>query len=99
MKVVSRLFVALVGAALTLQPVGAQTVAGGSLPGMGAFGGAVVVAGDQVLVGEPNNNIRPGTVYIFTQSGGSWSESGSFTAPGGEAGARRRPSSPASPGT
>jgi len=47
----------------------------------GSFGNAVLFQGDQLLVGEPNNSFRPGTVYLYTRQDGSWVETGQLTAP------------------
>lgn len=48
------------------------------------FGGAVVVNGDQIIVGEGGNNLRPGTVYLYDKQGGSWVETGTLVAPDAE---------------
>ena len=50
----------------------------------GSFGNAVLVDGDALLVGEPNNSFRPGTVYLFRKQGGAWMESGRLTSPDAE---------------
>ncbi len=39
-----------------------------------AFGRATAVAGDQLLVAEPQNVLRPGQVYVFERSGDGWEE-------------------------
>ena len=44
------------------------------------FGGAVAVAGDQVLVAQSRGS-DGGTVYIYTMTGGEWVESGSLVSP------------------
>ena len=44
------------------------------------FGGAVAVAGDQVLVAQ-SRGPDGGTVYIYTMVGGEWVESGSIMSP------------------
>jgi choice-of-anchor B domain-containing protein len=54
--------------------------------GQAGFGRAMVVSGDQVLVGEGANTLRPGTVYIYERSGGSWIETGQLRAPDAENG-------------
>ncbi|MGH7574142.1 MAG: choice-of-anchor B family protein [Longimicrobiales bacterium] len=46
-----------------------------------AFGNAVVVGEDELIVAEPNNHFRPGTVYIYRKTGGEWQESGQLRAP------------------
>ncbi len=50
----------------------------------GSFGNAVLVDGDAIIVGEPNNTFRPGTVYLYGKRGGSWVETGRLTAPDAE---------------
>jgi choice-of-anchor B domain-containing protein len=47
----------------------------------GSFGNAVLVDGDELIVGEPNNSFRPGTVYLYRKQGGAWVETGQLTAP------------------
>ena len=46
----------------------------------GSFGNSVVVDGDALIIGEPNNSFRPGTVYVYRKSGGEWVESARLTA-------------------
>ena len=44
--------------------------------------GSVVLVGDgEVFVGESANNFRPGTVYVYRKTGGSWREAAKLTAP------------------
>ena len=50
----------------------------------GSFGNAVLLYGDELIVGEPNNTFRPGTVYLYGKRGGAWAETGRLTAPGAE---------------
>ncbi|NNK64251.1 MAG: hypothetical protein HKO98_13715, partial [Gemmatimonadetes bacterium] len=50
----------------------------------GSFGNAILVDGDALIVGEPNNTFRPGTVYLYRKQGGAWVESGRLTAPDAE---------------
>jgi hypothetical protein len=50
----------------------------------GSFGNAVLVDGDALIVGEPNNTFRPGTVYLYGKQGGTWVETGRLTAPDAE---------------
>lgn len=52
---------------------------------LAAFGGAVAIAGDQILVGEANNAITPGAVWVFTKSGDAWAQTGKVTMEGAEA--------------
>ena len=63
----------LVGVIVT--PVSAQS---------GSFGNAVLIDGDALIIGEPNNSFRPGTVYLYHRQGGSWVESDQLTAPGSD---------------
>ncbi|MYD13616.1 MAG: hypothetical protein F4X00_08360, partial [Gemmatimonadetes bacterium] len=44
------------------------------------FGGAVAIAGDQVLVAQ-SRGPDGGTVYIYTMAGGEWVEAGSIVSP------------------
>ena len=44
------------------------------------FGDAVLVSGDRILVGEPDNLYRPGAVYIFHTSDGEWMQEAVLTA-------------------
>ena len=39
-----------------------------------AFGGAVAVYGDTIMVGADMDNMLRGAVYVFTRSGGVWSQ-------------------------
>jgi len=50
----------------------------------GSFGNALLFEGDELIVGEPNNSFRPGTVYLYRNQGGSWVETGQLTAPDAE---------------
>ncbi|MDH3223223.1 MAG: choice-of-anchor B family protein [Gemmatimonadota bacterium] len=50
----------------------------------GSFGNAVIVDGDALIIGEPNNTFRPGTVYIYRRGGDGWAEARQFTAPDAE---------------
>ncbi len=84
----------LVGASLALSLIltsaalaDAQSFAGAEPAArMGAFGGAVAIAGDQVLIGEANNAITPGAVWVFTKSAqGSWTQTGKVTMEGADA--------------
>ncbi|MEX2531283.1 MAG: choice-of-anchor B family protein [Gemmatimonadota bacterium] len=47
--------------------------------------GASMIAGDgEVIVGEVSNNLRPGTVYVYHEAGGTWSEAAQLRAPDAE---------------
>lgn len=58
-----------------------------AIPGLaqsGSFGNSVVIDGDALIIGEPNNNFRPGMVYVYRNSGGDWIQSARLTAPSAE---------------
>jgi choice-of-anchor B domain-containing protein len=63
----------------------AQTAAFGAQPALaGAFGGSVVVLGADVLVGEPNNQMRSGLVYVYRKDAkGKWVERAQLAAKDG----------------
>jgi len=44
------------------------------------YGSAVVINGDEVLVGEPGNFIDSGYVYVYRRAGGEWVEAASIVA-------------------
>ena len=44
------------------------------------FGASVAVAGNTVVVGAPGDNTDEGAAYVFTESGGVWSEVAKLTA-------------------
>ncbi len=48
------------------------------------FGLSVVIDGDELIIGEPNNSFRPGTVYVYRKSGGVWEETTQLRAPESE---------------
>ena len=50
----------------------------------GSFGNSVVIDGDALIIGEPNNSFRPGMVYVYRKSEGDWIESARLTAPGAD---------------
>jgi len=50
----------------------------------GSFGNTVVIDGEALIIGEPNNSFRPGMVYVYRKSGGDWVESARLTAPSAE---------------
>ncbi len=69
-------------AAVVAAPVSAQSyyspeAGDAALPG---FGRTITAVGDRLLIGEPANQIRPGTVYIYGQDMGSWVEMGQLQA-------------------
>ena len=48
-----------------------------------SFGGALAVAGSDVIVGETGNSNFPGSVYVFNKVSGKWSEAYQLEAPDG----------------
>ncbi len=62
-------------AALAAPPLTAQS---------GAFGHAVVIDGDEILIAEPTTSFRAGTVYVYREAGGAWRESAVLHAPDSE---------------
>jgi choice-of-anchor B domain-containing protein len=87
MKLLSRSLLALVATLIgSVAPVAAQSFyrADAGVAEMAGFGRAVVVNGDQVIVGEGGTNLRPGTVYVYEKQGGSWVEVATFNAPDAE---------------
>ncbi len=45
------------------------------------FGASMVVGDGEVIVGEVANNLRPGTVYVYHEAGGTWTEASQLRAP------------------
>ena len=81
----------LLGAALVAfgaVPSAAQSLYSADGPAARAgFGGALVVNGAEVLVGEPANVMRPGMVYVYRRGAdGQWGEAASFGASDGDSG-------------
>jgi choice-of-anchor B domain-containing protein len=67
-------------------PASGQTFRGASSGSIG-FGGAALIAGDQVLIGRPGTLIgfpipasHAGAVHVFRRAGDAWSESGILSA-------------------
>ncbi|MSR05900.1 MAG: choice-of-anchor B family protein [Gemmatimonadetes bacterium] len=63
-------------------PLSAQSYAGA--PGAGAmtgFGMSLAVGDGEVFVGEPNNNFRPGQVYVYRKTGTTWRQATTINAP------------------
>ena len=50
----------------------------------GAFGHAVVIDGDEILIAEPTTSFRPGAVYVYRESGGIWRQASMLRAPDSE---------------
>ncbi|MGH7500491.1 MAG: choice-of-anchor B family protein [Longimicrobiales bacterium] len=49
-----------------------------------AFGNSVVIGDGELIIAEPNNNFRPGTVYVYRKSGAEWREAAQLRSPGAE---------------
>lgn len=60
------------------------TVATPCLAQSSAFGNAVVIGDGELIIAEPNNQFRPGTVYVYRKSGGVWEETAQLRAPDAE---------------
>ena len=63
---------ALLVLAAAAPPVDAQS---------GAFGHAVLIDGDEILIAEPTTSFRPGAVYVYRASDGAWRESSVIRSP------------------
>lgn len=50
------------------------------------FGTAIVVSQDEILIGEPDNDYQPGTVYVYARQSDSWSQVDEIVAPEAEMG-------------
>jgi choice-of-anchor B domain-containing protein len=50
----------------------AAVLATPALAQSGSFGASAVIGAGELIIGEPNTYFRPGTVYIYRQSGGQW---------------------------
>ena len=70
--------------ALGLSLIALVVLAAPAVAQSGSFGNSVVIDGDALLIGEPNNTFRPGTVYLYKKVGGEWVESARITAPAAE---------------
>jgi choice-of-anchor B domain-containing protein len=55
-------------------------------PSLDAFGAAVAVTEDEVLIGEPQNSTEPGYVFIYRKMNGQWREHARLKASDGEPG-------------
>ena len=58
------------------QPLAAQTLPGTAPAARGGFGNAMAVGPDAVFIGEANNVINPGLVYVYTRSADGWEAAG-----------------------
>ena len=76
----------LVVALLAALPASAQTMASGSMPARAGYGRALAVGTDEVLVGEPRNQVRSGTVYLYGRNGDGWAQRALLQAADGHAG-------------
>jgi hypothetical protein len=61
----------------------ALTVSGGTQNDN--FGSSVAVSGITIVAGAPNQDVSQGVAYVFTQSGGTWSQQAELTASDGAA--------------
>lgn len=52
----------------------AMLTAGPILAQSGSFGNSIVIAEDEMIIGEPTTNFRPGTVYVYRLQDGTWRE-------------------------
>jgi len=52
----------------------AQSFPGAATARLSGFGSSLAVGDGEVLVGEPNNTMRPGTVYLYRRAAGGWTE-------------------------
>jgi choice-of-anchor B domain-containing protein len=75
MRVLSSFLVALVLTGAFVAPALAQS---------SGFGLSVVIDDDELIIGEPNNSFRPGTVYVYRKSDGQWREAAQLRAPEAE---------------
>ena len=71
MRLLRAVFVSLVLIGISAVPALAQS---------SGFGLTVVVDGDDLIIGEPNNSFRPGTVYVYRKSAGGWEEAAQLRA-------------------
>ena len=71
MRLLRAVFVCLVSIGISAVPALAQS---------SGFGLTVVVDGDDLIIGEPNNSFRPGTVYVYRKSGETWEEAAQLRA-------------------
>jgi len=53
-----------------------------------AFGGAVLIAGDYILVGEAAHEREPGTVWVFARDGDEWTRVAALRSDGSSTGNR-----------
>ncbi|MDX1547790.1 MAG: choice-of-anchor B family protein [Rhodothermales bacterium] len=79
----NRIFSLLVLALVLAAPAAAQTFRADVVrPEVQGFGGSVAVSGGLVAVGEPQNTMTPGAVYLFAEDGsGTWTETARLAGP------------------
>ncbi len=70
--------------ALVLSLAATAVLVSPGLAQSGSFGNSVVIDGDALIIGEPNNSFRPGMVYVYRKSESDWIESARLTAPSAE---------------
>ena len=63
----------------TAMPLAAQSTPGGSMGSQGGFGRSLAIAGNDLLVGEANNQTKSGVVYVYRKVGGKWTEAAQIT--------------------
>jgi choice-of-anchor B domain-containing protein len=73
---------------LTATGAVAQTMASGAgtRAAQAGFGGAIGISGSDILVGEPNNQMRSGLVYVYRRGQKGWAERATISASDGFAG-------------
>jgi choice-of-anchor B domain-containing protein len=72
-----------------LTRIGASTPeAAGTATMFVGFGATVLVGDGEVFVGEAANQFRPGTVYVYRKTGGSWQQAVALTGPNAAVGDR-----------
>jgi choice-of-anchor B domain-containing protein len=78
----SLLVLVLVLGGMAPWPAQAQSFPGGeqALPLLADFGSQVVLAGDQIIVGEGGNTVRPGMVHVHERVEGAWTRTATLTA-------------------
>ncbi len=86
MRVVRRslLLTAVVAAGFLLSQFGSSPVAAATSAGsvsLVGFGGTVLVGDGEVFSAEAANQFRPGMVYVFRKTSGSWQQAAVLTAP------------------
>ncbi len=81
--------IALTAVAVLVAPASAEGHGTGDTPGAlarGGYGAAVAVGENEVFVGESQNSLSPGYVYIYRKANGVWAEHARLQATDGKAG-------------